>query len=259
MIPAESPFELPDDPSVAGDPHWESPHHGFQGDRIVKHARKDAPSSLTIALSREAGSRGSTIANRAAAKLGWQIYNQDLLEYIAQEGHFRQNVIAEQSVAATDWAESRLAQLLHEHNLSEHPSIVDLARVVLALGAQGQIILVGRGAGIILPRESTLHVRIIAPLPDRIAYMSQWLRLTDAEAAEQVRLRDQRRADFIRTHFRREPSDVHQYDLLLNSGLLGEELCAELIAQAARAKLAAWSTDQRLPASGLLTEEPMGS
>ena len=111
--------------------------------------------------------------------------------------------------------------------------------MVLALGAQGEVILIGRGAGCILPSASTLHVRIVAPLADRIAYMSEWLRLTVEEATAQVELRDRRRAEFIATHFHRQPSDIYQYDLLLNSTLLGEELCAELIAQAARAKLAA--------------------
>ena len=52
--------------------------------------------------------------------------------------------------------------------------------------------------------------------------------------------RDQRRAEFIETHFHRRPEDVHQYDLVLNSSLLGEELSADLIVRAARARSAHW-------------------
>ena len=83
----------------------------------------------------------------------------------------------------------------------------------------------------------------MAPLADRIAYMSQWLRLTAEEAAERVRLRDDRRAEFLPTHFHRQPGDVHQYDLLLNSSLLGEDVCAELIVLAARRRAAHWAGD----------------
>jgi cytidylate kinase len=119
--------------------------------------------------------------------------------------------------------------------------------MVLSLGAQGEVVLLGRGAGCILPAKTTLHVRIVAPLPDRVAYMSQWMRLTEEEAAEQVRTRDSRRADYISTHFHRKPGDVYQYDLLLNSSFLGEEACAELIAQAARAKLAAMGAGTEAP------------
>ena len=190
-----------------------------------------------MALSREAGSRGGSIGRRLARKLGWQVYDQELLEYISQEGTFRQEVLDNLLPAASVWVEEQFQRLLKEQNLSRNPTILELARMVLSLGAQGEVILLGRGAGCILPPASTLHVRVVAPLEDRIAYMSQWLRLTEAEAAEQVRKRDHRRGDFINTHFHRKPSDVHQYDLVLNSSSLGEDACAELIVQAAKAKL----------------------
>jgi cytidylate kinase len=217
----------------------ESPLHGFQGDRGRVESSPSVPASLSVAVSREAGARGETIGRRAAKKLGWQVYNQELLEYTAQEGPFR-HVMAHLPPQLARWAEERLHTLQREQNLSQHPSVADMARTVLALGAQGEVVLVGRGAGCILPAASTLHVRIVAPLEDRIAYMAQWLRLAESEAAEQVRQRDARRSEFIETHFHRSPSEVHQYDLVLSSGLLGEDLCADLIVRAARAKLECW-------------------
>jgi cytidylate kinase len=81
-------------------------------------------------------------------------------------------------------------------------------------------------------------VRMMAPLQERIAYMSQWLRLPVEEAAEKVRKRDAQRAEFVSTHFHRQPGDIHQYDMLLNASLLGEETCVNLIAQAAWARSA---------------------
>jgi hypothetical protein len=74
-------------------------------------------------------------------------------------------------VRDADWAETRVQQLLRDRAVSEHPSIVNLARVMLALAAQGQAVLIGRGAGCVLPRETTLNVRIVAPQQERIAYM----------------------------------------------------------------------------------------
>jgi cytidylate kinase len=222
----------------------ESPRHGFQGDRGSAPAVPAVPAGLTVAVTREAGSRGGSIARRAGRKLGWQCYNQELLEYIAQEGAFRQPLAENLSAPAATWVEARLEELLRQQDLSQHPSLAELARVVLGLGTHGEAVLIGRGAGCILPAATTLHVRIVAPLADRVAYMSQWLRLTEDEAATQVALRDSRRAEFIETHFHRQPGDVYQYDLLLNSSLLGEEACAELIVQAARAKVAArWPGD----------------
>ena len=215
----------------------ESPRHGFQGDRGAPPPRL-GPSALTIAVSREAGARGGTIARRVGRKLGWQVYDQELLEYMAQEAIVSQGVLDAPPATPADWVEVRLQQLIRDNALAEHPTIVNLARVVLSLGAQGQAVLLGRGASCILPRETTLNVRIIAPLRERIAYMGQWLRLTVEEASERVRLRDERRIEFVFNNFHRDPNDVHQYDVILNSSLLGEDVCAELIAQTARARAA---------------------
>lgn len=212
------------------------PRHGFQGDRGAAPPVRAVPAGLSIAVSRESGARGGTIGRRVARKLGWQVYDQELLEYMAQDTAVRQGVLEGLQGAAGAWVEASMDRLLREQNLSQHPLVGNLARVVLALGAQGGVVLIGRGAGCILPRETTLNVRIVAPLPERIAYMSQWTRLTQEEAAERVRSRDEMRNQFVATHFHRHPGEVHQYDLVLNTGLLGEDVCAELIAQAARAR-----------------------
>ena len=210
----------------------ESPLHGFQGNRRPVPATGVEPRGLTIALSREAGSRGASIAARVGKALGWQAYHQELLDYIAHEGTVRDSILTGLQAAEVEWIEGRLRAL----DLPAAPPVLEQARLILALGMAGNVVLLGRGAGCLLPAASTLHVRIIAPLPDRIAYMSQWLRLTHEQAAEQVRLRDANRAEFIQNHYQRLPGDPYQYDLLINSSLLGEDLCVELIVRAAKAK-----------------------
>src|SRR5262249_6739569 len=213
----------------------EAPQHGFRGDSSTGPAAR-IPGALTVAISREAGARGGTIGRRAGRKLGWQVYDQELLEYLAQDASACQGMVDALHAESAAWVETQLTRLWREQSATQDPSVLGLARVVLSLGAQGSVVLIGRGAGCILPPESTLHVRIVAPLDARIAYMGQWLRLTSEEAAERVRLRDERRSDFVATHFHRQPNDIYQYDLLLNSTLLGEEVCADLIARAAQAR-----------------------
>jgi cytidylate kinase len=217
-------------------PTLDSPRHGFQGDRGAVATLPAVPSGVTVAISREAGARGGTIGRRVGRKLGWQVYDQELLEYMAQEGASRQNILDPLPPSAAQWVAERVRELRSQRDDEADPLLANLAKVVLALASEGNAVLIGRGAGLILPRATTLSVRIIAPLADRVAYMSQWLRLTVEEAAERVRLRDSRRAEFMQNHFQIQPSDPYQYDLLLNSSFLGEEVCAELIAQAARAK-----------------------
>lgn len=209
------------------------PRHGFQGNRGLVPGPRMAPMGLAVCLSRESGARGGTIARLVADKLSWQFYDQELLEYMAQNPVIRQGMAHDLSPACLDWVRQRLHHLEQSCRLANDPDVHHLAQVVLHLGAGGQVVLVGRGTGCILPRESTLNVRIIAPLQDRIAFVSQSQRLSASEAAERIQQHDERRADFVLTHFDRSPGDIHQYDLVLNSSLLGEDGCAELIMRAA--------------------------
>jgi len=209
----------------------QGPLHGFRGDTAPADGDR-WPSGLTVAVSREWGARGGSIARRVGRKLGWQVVDQDLLDYLTQD----EAAFQELSAAAREWADERLDQLLRAKVLTTDPSVVNLARAVLLLGAQGEMVMVGRGAGYILPPPTTVHVRIVAPEADRIAYMSQWLRLTTEEAAVEVRQRDERRSDFLARHLSRQASDPYPYDLVLNTSRLGEEQSAELIAQAVRGK-----------------------
>jgi cytidylate kinase len=219
-------------------PEDEAPRHGFQGDRGAVPPRSVSP-SLSIALSRESGARGGTIARRVATRLGWQFYDQDLMLYMANDAAVRQGVLDGLTPTAAAWVEARLVQLRRETNLAGDGAIENLVRLVLALGAVGEAVLVGRGTGYILPRETTLNVRVVSPLPARIAYMAQWLRLPVEEATERVRVLDERRGAFLQAHFNRTSGDVHQYDMVLNSGWLGEEGCADLIVQAAQVRMTA--------------------
>jgi cytidylate kinase len=215
-----------------------TPLHGYQGNRGERQTPPGMPAALTIAVAREAGARGGTIGRRVAQKLNWQLYDQELLEYMTQDTVVRQGVFDNLAPSGAAWVESQLQRLVRENGFSQDSSVLNLVRVVLALGSQGEVVLIGRGAGFILPPASTLHVRMMAPLEERIAYMSQWLRLPLGEAAEKVQTRDARRTEFVTTHFNRQPGDTHHYDMLLNASLLGEETCAALIVEAARARLA---------------------
>jgi cytidylate kinase len=225
--------ETSDDMSIADE--GVSPVHGYRG--LPEHS-VTLPRSLSITLSRETGSRGSAIARRIGARLGWEVYSQEMLEVLGQDPALQRELADQLPPGGAEWVEERIQQLLLEQSVSRNPQVLDLVRQLLTLGVHGEVVLLGRGAGCVLPPAATLNIRVVAPLADRIMYMSQSQRQTEEEAAEQVRKRDHRRADFLNTHFHRRPGDVHQYDLVLNTRLLGEEACADLIIQAAKAKMA---------------------
>ncbi len=220
-----------------------TPLHGHRGDR---RARPAAPAGVAVAISREAGARGGSIARRIGKRLGWQVYTQELLQFLCANDVARQSVLADVPAEAADWVTCQLDRVRRDRGVDPEAEGGDMPRLILALAARGQAILVGRGAGYYLPRETSLHVRVVAPLADRVAHMADWSRLTREEAAEQVRSRDERRAEFVLKHFGRRGDELHDFDLVLNSGLLGEETGADVILAALNGKQDALDGDSRL-------------
>src|SRR5262245_44161838 len=215
-------------------PVTETPRHGFRGDS-AEGPRPLLPLAPSIAISREVGARGTDIARRIGAKSGWTVYDNEVLGYTAQNPAAFDSLLAELPGEAISWIDERMRRLHDRGLLANDQSFETVSRLILALGAKGEAIFVGRGAGFLLPRETTLHVRLTAPLPDRVAYMSQSLRLPPDEAGRQVAARETKRGEFLAKCFHL-PGGGIIYDMELNSSALGGELCADLILAALRCK-----------------------
>jgi len=211
------------------------PQHGFRGDREAEGPLTH-PRGLTVAISREAGARGTTIARKLGELLGWQVFDQELLDYLLLDDTGRARLLAEIPKAAQEWADAHMARLQHEHRLDADADTLGLFRLLLAVAARGDAVIVGRGAGALLPEKTTLHVRVIAPLESRISYLAQLLRLPRSEAAVEARSRDDRRAKFLARTVHEDPLDLTRYDLVVNSSRFGIEAAAQAIGWAVRTK-----------------------
>jgi hypothetical protein len=208
------------------------PLHGYRG-AVTPPPSGEHPRGLTVAISREAGARGGSIARRVGRLLGWQVYDQDSLALLSRDDDARRELLADIPAAAAAWAERQTATATGRVGGADPGELV---KVVFALAARGEVVIVGRGAGVLLPGGSTLNVRVIAPHAERVAYMAQWLRLSGEEAAAELAARDRVRAALHAALTGKAASDLTQYDLILNSGRLGEAGCADLIVSAIKGK-----------------------
>src|SRR5262249_21815663 len=146
--------------------------------------------------------------------------DHDTLDYLTQDETARARLLADVPEAAMQWAEAHLLRLQRGRKLTADPETCDLFKLLLTVAARGDAVIVGRGAGYLLPPETTVHVRVIAPLESRITYFAQWLRLSRAEAAAEVEARDERRAKFLSRALGRDPNDLNGYDVVVNAGRL---------------------------------------
>jgi hypothetical protein len=187
----------------------------------------------TIAISREAGAPGVEIGEAAGERLGWPVYDREVLEMIAQKAGLRAELLESMDEHDPNWLVDALAGLGTAAALHSASYVHHLIRVVAALAARGGCIIVGRGATALLPPSTTLRVRVVADYKDRIARSARKFKLTTAEAAERVKRVDYERRHFVANHFHRDVADSHNFDLVLNASRLDVPTCASLIVTAA--------------------------
>ncbi len=116
-----------------------------------------------ICISREAGAGGGTIARLVGQRLGWKVYDHELLEAIAHRMGLPVDEVRSFDELAPSVVQDWLLPLREEHYAPQEAYLDHLAKLVEAIGRAGESVLVGRGAGFLLPRETTLSVRITAP------------------------------------------------------------------------------------------------
>lgn len=205
---------------------------GYAGTEATRRNRRPP---VSIALSRQAGSRGADVARQAGAKLGWPVYDQELLQSIAREKGLQARLLEQMDERHMSWMEEMAMFICAGEGGRESQYLHSLQSLFAKLSEVGHCIIVGRGAPHVLPVETTLRVRILAPRADRIAQVERSRRLPRAEAEKWVNRTDHERKRFIEYYFRKDPEDPQNYDLMLNSGRVGVASCAEVIVRSVRA------------------------
>ncbi len=185
-----------------------------------------------ICISREAGSGAGAIARLVGQKLGWKVYDQEFIEAIAHRMEVSVDEVRALDELAPSVVQDWLLPLREEYYAPQEAYLDHLAKLVEAIGRAGESILVGRGAGFLLPRETTLSLRIIAPVRVRALRLAERMGVSVRTARRAARDLDRRRAQFERTMYRASAIDPHNYDLVLDSHSLGIEIAAELIVHA---------------------------
>jgi cytidylate kinase len=198
----------------------------FEADR-----RKPRPgtSPFTITLSREAGTGVTEIAHDVGSRLGWPVYDHELLERIALDTGLRASLLESVDEHRGAWLKEAFANLFNVPHISDLAYVHYVVKTVLALGAHGKCLIVGRGSTFILPAPSTLRVRLVAPFEHRVGKLSQRLGIDRAKASETVLALDYERAGFVQDYFQHDPHNPHYYDLVLNTARFSVAECADLI------------------------------
>jgi cytidylate kinase len=182
-----------------------------------------------ISLSREAGAGGSEIAQLLGEDLGWEVFDKNLLDNIADRYHLSKEMLSLIDETPGNWVFDVLGTWMDPSLIPHDKYVMRLGRVVLAAARRGKVILVGRGAQFLLPADKGLAVRIVAPMAYRVRHIMQQMGETAERARTWVENADRERHDFVRRYFRREVADPHLYDLVVNVDRIGPAGVVQMI------------------------------
>jgi len=191
-----------------------------------------------VTISRAFGSGGGEIAHRLATALGYQIFDREILDVIVEEGRFRSAILEYLDERDRSSLEIWIQGILHGNLVDKGDYLRTLIGVLGSIAMHGHAIIIGRGANFVLDHRRGVHVRVVAPLPQRVETIGRLRSLSYAEAEKLVLDTDHERAAFIRHHFHRDIDDPLAYDLTVNTGWIGIEGAIALIEHGLRRKLA---------------------
>jgi len=202
-----------------------------------RHPSRDEPTGppvpvarfRVVCIAREAGAGGGTIARRVGTRLGWKVYNHELLEAIARRMEVSTEEVRALDELAPSLIQDWLLPLREEYYAPQEAYLDHLAKLIAAIGQAGDSVIVGRGANFLLPRNSTLAVRVIAPSRARARRLADRMGVSPRTARRATRELDRRHRKFIRTMYRRDPTDPRHYDMVIDSESLGLGLAEEVI------------------------------
>lgn len=178
-----------------------------------------------ITISRQMGSGGIPIAHQAAEKLGYTLVDGEaILEEASRYGL---------SADAVEEADEKPPHFVDKLDTKQILDLHYIELIILEYALKGNVIIYGRGGQDLLNAiKSMLRVRIIAPFEERVERWAEREWLDPDRARYLVRKSDQQRAGFIKYYFDRDWDNPLDYDLVINTQHLSEEIAVKMICDA---------------------------
>jgi len=194
---------------------------------------------LAVTISRESGCGAHAIAEKLAAELQaaspkeappWTVFDQNLMEKVLSEHHLPESI-------SKYMPEDRVTEIsdIMDEVFGLRPGswtlVEQTSETVLRLAELGNVIIIGRAGNIVTARlPHVLHVRLIAPLEDRIANHQHYEGFTRPAAMERISQQDTGRRRYLKKYFGKDVSDPLLYHLVINTSLVPTVSVVQLIA-----------------------------
>lgn len=195
-----------------------------------------------IAIEREYASGGSSIGEKVGELLSIPCYGKEIPELTAEKSSLpveRVLELEENASGSLLYSLSRMSNIITNGGsvkLSDFESVViEEMKTIRELSGKGAAVFVGRTASYALKdRNDVLKVFIHASMDFREERAIKTYNICKSEVKEIIKKSDKRRSTFYRSNFGRDWKQHSNYDLVLDSSIIGIDKCAAMIAECAK-------------------------
>jgi cytidylate kinase len=190
-----------------------------------------------ITISRQFGAGGKTLTDQLAARLGYGVANEEIIDKLAQSSK-----LSTDSIRSFEGEEDGEFQVTpstgfirrifdpSKNFMDEQQYVKLLNRLIPQIADKGNIIILGRGAQFILKdRKDVVHILLLAAEVDRVKFMQAHYDLTPDEAHQAVIKQGKRRLKLMKLFNSADYDQPVHYDLVLNMSKLNIDRAVELI------------------------------
>ena len=197
-----------------------------------------------ITISRQFGSGGRTIAKTLAQKLGYDYYDKEIIEDVAEKTGFSKEIIAKRgeeapgkSIFSYGFEAQATPGIMNGMTMNDYIWTVQ-RKVIKDIADSGKpCVIVGRSADYILKDyDDVLNVYICADLEFRKERIVKLYGENDKKPEKRLEEKDKKRAANHKHFTDLEWGYAPNYDICLNSSALGIDKCVEIISELAKAK-----------------------
>lgn len=190
---------------------------------------------LVITISREYGSGGHDIGERLAERLGVAFYDRTLIDKTASELGYKSEYVAdtEQNISTAKLWELIFTDKSIPASMNPNPSdaiFVSQSRTIRELASEQSCVIVGRMADWVLrDRDNCIKIFVTS---DKALAVSNVMRkdgLTENEATRKIERINKGRSNHYYQYSNRHWTDARNYDLTVNTSVMGVEGAVELI------------------------------
>ncbi len=190
---------------------------------------------VVITIAREYGSGGRYVGKLVADKLGIKLYDKEFITQIAQE-----TGLSEEYIEKNEQKRNVLATLNNGYysglNNSDELFIKE-AELIKKVTDNESCVIVGRCADFILKdKKNVLKIFIYSNMENKIKRATEIYGLDKDKAEKEIKRIDKLRANHYKYYTEKEWSNRENYDLCINSDIVGVEKSAELICKLVKDK-----------------------